>query len=157
MNNGLGFQLANVPTITGLASVNANEVTTDTIEVTTLTIDGVDVETSLNDKVSKTLANTVTGINTFSNPANVFYGNGANLTGISSSTVLLSNTASGATNYLVMSTTNSGTSSLLTDNAGATYDSTTNTAVINITGTAAIPANMVTTDTTQTITAQKNI
>jgi hypothetical protein len=136
MNNGLGFQLANVPTITGLASVNANEVTTDTIEVSTLTIDGVDIETSLNDKVSKTLNNTVTGINTFSNPANVFYGDGANLTGISSSTVLLSNTASGATNYLVMSTTASGVSSLLTDNSGATYNSTTNTAVMNISGSA---------------------
>lgn len=136
MNNGLGFQLANVPTITGLASVNANEVTTDTIEVSTLTIDGVDIETSLNDKVSKTLNNTVTGINTFSNPANVFYGDGANLTGISSSTVLLSNTATGATNYLVMSSTASGISSLLTDNSGATYNSTNNTAAINISGTA---------------------
>jgi hypothetical protein len=48
--------------------------------------------------------------------------------------VTLSNTASGATNYLVMSATSSGTSSLLTDNSGATYDSTTNTAVINISG-----------------------
>lgn len=207
MNNGLGFQLANVPTITGLASVNANEVTTDTIEVSTLTIDGVDIETSLNDKVSKTLNNNVTGINTFSNPANVFYGDGANLTNISSSTVLLSNTATSASNYLVMSTTASGTSSLLTDNSGATYDSTnntaainisgkanaveltnsatgatnflvmsatasgpsslitdnsgatydstTNTATINISGTSATPANMVTTNTIQTITAKK--
>ena len=101
MNNGLGFQLANVPTITGLASVQANDVTTDTIEVNSLTIDGVDITTTLNDKVSKTLNNTVTGINTFSNPLNVFWGDGANLTNVPA------------------------------------------------------PANMVTTNTTQTITAQK--
>jgi len=48
--------------------------------------------------------------------------------------VTLSSTATGSLYYLVMSDTQSGTSSLLTDNAGASYDSTTNTAVINITG-----------------------
>ena len=52
------------------------------------------------------------------------------------SQVTLANTASGSTNYLVMSTTNTGASSLLTDNSGATYDSTTNTAVINVSGNA---------------------
>jgi hypothetical protein len=47
--------------------------------------------------------------------------------------VILANTATGVTNYLVMSTTASGTSSLITDNSGATYDSANNIADINIT------------------------
>jgi len=46
--------------------------------------------------------------------------------------VTLSNTATGLTNYLVMSTTASGTSSLITDNSGASYDSVNNIANINI-------------------------
>jgi len=58
--------------------------------------------------------------------------------------VTLSNTATGASNFLVMSTTNSGTSSLLTDNSGATYDSTTNTAAINISGNATSATNATT-------------
>ncbi len=60
----------------------------------------------------------------------------------SATKALLSNTAAGATNYLVMSATSSGNSDLLTDTSGATYDSTTNTAVINITGNSATTTNM---------------
>lgn len=50
--------------------------------------------------------------------------------------VTLTNNATTATNYLVMSTTASGSSNLRTDTDGATYDSTTNTANMNITGNA---------------------
>jgi hypothetical protein len=46
--------------------------------------------------------------------------------------VTLANTATGVTNYLVMSTTSSGTSSLITDTSGATYDAVNNIANINI-------------------------
>ena len=60
----------------------------------------------------------------------------------SATKALLSNTATGATNYLVMSATISGNSDLLTDTSGATYDSTTNTAVINVSGNAATATNM---------------
>ena len=51
------------------------------------------------------------------------------------STITLANTASGTTNYLVMSTTSVGNSSLITNNT-ASYDATTSTANINITGNA---------------------
>ncbi len=76
----------------------------------------------------------------------------ANFNGLASSAslatqVTLSNTATGATNYLVMSATNSGSSSLLTDDAGATYDSTTNTAAINISGNAATATTATTAST----------
>jgi hypothetical protein len=55
----------------------------------------------------------------------------------SATNVNLSATATGNPYYLVMSATQSGTSSLLTDNSGASYNSGTNTAVMNITGDAA--------------------
>ena len=85
--------------------------------------------------------------------ATTFAGNATSASTASlASQVTLSNTATGATNYLVMSATNLGTSSLLTDNAGATYDSTTNTAAINISGNAATAtsASSSTTSTTAT-------
>ena len=43
MNNGLGYQLANVPTITGLSSVSADIITSSVTSTDTLLIDGVDV------------------------------------------------------------------------------------------------------------------
>jgi hypothetical protein len=72
--------------------------------------------------------NTITG--------NVTGSAGSSGTATLASTVTLANTATGATNYLVMSETNTGTSSLITDTSGATYNSTTNTAVLNVTGNA---------------------
>jgi hypothetical protein len=73
---------------------------------------------------------------TYNATSNTISANTSGTAGIATQ-VTLSNTASGASNFLVMSTTNSGTSSLLTDTAGATYDSTTNTAAINISGSSA--------------------
>lgn len=59
---------------------------------------------------------------------------GSATTATTASKVVLSNTASGATNYLVMATVASGASvDLITDTSGASYDSTSNTADINIT------------------------
>ena len=141
MNNGLGFQLANVPTITGLASIQANDVTTDVINATTITVDGVDITTILNDKVSKTLANTATGINTFNNVSNVWYGDGSHLTGIPVPTNMVTTdttqTITGA------KTMNSVSNVFYGDGA-------------NLTG-IPVPTNMVTTNTTQTITGAKTM
>jgi hypothetical protein len=47
MNNGLGYKLANVPTITGLSSVTADSVTSDVTNTSQLFINGVDVSTVL--------------------------------------------------------------------------------------------------------------
>ena len=50
--------------------------------------------------------------------------------------VNISNTATGATNYVLLSAGSSGNQQVLTDNSGLTYDSNTNTLVANITGSA---------------------
>lgn len=62
--------------------------------------------------------------------------------------VTLANTATGLTNYLVMSTTNTGTSSLITDTSGATYDSVNNIADINITANSGSATNTAITNDT---------
>jgi hypothetical protein len=48
MNNGLGYKLANVPTITGLSTVTADNITTGVTNTSQLLINGVDVSTALN-------------------------------------------------------------------------------------------------------------
>lgn len=65
----------------------------------------------------------------------------ANVSGYASSAalatqVVLSQTATSATNYMVFSATALGNVGLITDTDGATYDSTTNTATLNVTGSA---------------------
>jgi hypothetical protein len=66
--------------------------------------------------------------------------------------VTLANTATGLTNYLVMSTTSSGTSSLITDTSGATYDSVNNIADINITANSGSTTNTAITNDTASAT-----
>ena len=210
MNNGLGYKLANVPTITGLSSITADSITTDVTNTDTLIVDGVDVSTiitqvpintaaisvlqqvttgisysnvggidlttidnnvtingtltttpalatqayvntaitnlidtapatldTLNElafalgddpnfattittligtKASLTATQTISGINTLSNPSNVLYGNGANLTGINSSTITVTDSNLGTTYYPVFATATAGTKSLFFDN-----------------------------------------
>jgi len=48
MNNGLGYKLANVPTITGLSTVSADSVISDSITVDTIILNGNDISVSLN-------------------------------------------------------------------------------------------------------------
>ena len=43
MNNGLGYKLANVPTITGLSSVTADSVSSTVTNTSQLILNGVDV------------------------------------------------------------------------------------------------------------------
>jgi hypothetical protein len=57
-------------------------------------------------------------------------------TATNANNVNISNTASGATNYVLLSTAISGNAPVLTDTSGLTYNSTTNTLVANITGSA---------------------
>jgi hypothetical protein len=45
MNNGLGYKLANVPTITGLSTVTADVVNTEAVNTETLYVNGLDVST----------------------------------------------------------------------------------------------------------------
>ena len=66
--------------------------------------------------------------------------------------VTLSNTATGVTNYFVMSTTISGTSSLITDTAGAVYDAANNIATINITANSGSTTNTAITNDTASAT-----
>ena len=47
MNNGLGYKLANVPTITGLSTVTADEVISESINTDTLILNGIDVSNVL--------------------------------------------------------------------------------------------------------------
>jgi hypothetical protein len=56
MNNGLGYQLANVPTITGLSSVNADVITSTITSTDTLLIDGVDVSGEINNQKARIIA-----------------------------------------------------------------------------------------------------
>ena len=56
MNNGLGYKLANVPTITGLSSVNADTITTTITSTDTLLIDGVDVSGEINNQKARIIA-----------------------------------------------------------------------------------------------------
>lgn len=56
MNNGLGYQLANVPTITGLSSVNADIITSSVTSTDTLLIDGVDVSGEINNQKARIIA-----------------------------------------------------------------------------------------------------
>lgn len=210
MINGLGYKLANVPTITGLSTITADSVTSDITNTDTLIVGGVDVSTiitqvpintadiatlkqvttgisysnagaidmttidnnltitgtltttptlatqtyvntaitnlidsapatldTLNElaaalgddpsfattittligtKASLTATQTITGINTLSNPSNVLYGNGANLTGIVSSTITIADSNLGTTYYPVFATAGAGTKSLFFDN-----------------------------------------
>jgi hypothetical protein len=210
MNNGLGYKLANVPTITGLSSVTADSITSDVTNTDTLIVGGVDVSTiitqvpintaaisalqqvttgitysnvgaidlttidnnvtingtltttpalatqtyvntaitnlidsapatldTLNElaaalgddpnfatttatligtKASLTATQTISGVNTLSNPSNVLYGNGANLTGIVSSTITVADSNLGTTYYPVFATAGAGTKSLFFDN-----------------------------------------
>ena len=210
MNNGLGYKLANVPTITGLSSVTADSITTDIANTDILIVDGVDVSsiitqvpintaaisvlqqvttgisysnvggidlttidnnvtingtltttpalatqayvntaitnlidtapatldtlnelafalgddpnfattitTLIGTKASLTATQTISGINTLSNPSNVLYGNGANLTGINSSTITVTDSNLATTYYPVMATAGAGSKSLFFDN-----------------------------------------
>jgi hypothetical protein len=210
MNNGLGYKLANVPTITGLSSVTADSIISDVTNTDTLIVGGVDVSTiitqvpintaaisalqqvttgisysnvgaidlttidnnvtingtlttspalatqtyvntqitnlidsapatldTLNElaaalgddpnfatttatligtKASLTANQTISGINTLSNPSNVLYGNGANLTGINTSTITVADSNLGTTYYPVMATAGAGSKSLFFDN-----------------------------------------
>jgi hypothetical protein len=130
------------------ATVIQNQVTSGKIEfrtVTALNTLTIPLEISSTNFTTTTTNNpTITGFtdpiasNSSSNIATTRWVQSAITAGTSAvaTQVTLSNTATGSTNYLVMSTTSSGTSSLLTDNSGATYDSTTNTAVINVQGNA---------------------
>lgn len=56
MNNGLGYKLANVPTITGLSSVNADTITSTITSTDTLLIDGVDVSGEINNQKARIIA-----------------------------------------------------------------------------------------------------
>lgn len=64
MNNGLGYKLANVPTITGLSSINADTVTADITNTDQLIVDGVDVSSEINNQKARiiVLENNATGI-----------------------------------------------------------------------------------------------
>lgn len=64
MNNGLGYKLANVPTITGLSSINADTVTADITNTDQLIVDGVDVSSEINNQKARiiVLENKTTGI-----------------------------------------------------------------------------------------------
>ena len=67
-------------------------------------------------------------------------------TGASNSTatgVVLSNAATGTTNYVILSLNTSGPSQLLTDTSGLSYNSVTNTLAANITGTSSNPTPFV--------------
>lgn len=210
MINGLGYKLANVPTITGLSTVTADNVTSDITSTDTLIVGGVDVSTiisqvpintaaisslqqvttgisysnvgaidlttidnnvtitgtltttpalatqtyvntaitnlidsapatldTLNElaaalgddpnfatsittligtKASLTATQTISGVNTLSNPSNVLYGNGANLTGINTSTITVADSNLGTTYYPVFATSGAGAKSLFFDN-----------------------------------------
>lgn len=64
MNNGLGYKLANVPTITGLSSINADSVTSDVTNTDQLIVNGVDVSSEINNQKARiiVLENNATGI-----------------------------------------------------------------------------------------------
>ena len=53
MINGLGYKLANVPTITGLATITADNVISDTTSTDQLFIDGVDVSSEVNNQKAR--------------------------------------------------------------------------------------------------------
>lgn len=55
MNNGLGYKLANVPTITGLSSINADTVTADITTTDQLIVDGVDISSEINNQKARIL------------------------------------------------------------------------------------------------------
>lgn len=138
MFNGLNNKLANVPTITGLSNVTADEIITDD-----LIVNGIDIGTAIADLQQITTGITYDSLSdTTTVDNNVSITKTLNVTSTvtaptfdgTATKVNLANTATGATNYLVMSTTNSGSSNLITDDSGAMYNSTTNTATINITG-----------------------
>ena len=67
-------------------------------------------------KASLSATQTITGINTLSNPLNVLYGDGSNLTGIVSSTITVADSNLGTTYYPVFATANAGAKSLFFDN-----------------------------------------
>jgi len=227
MINGLGYKLANVPTITGLSTVTADNVTSDVTSTDTLIVGGVDVSTiitqvpintaaiaalnqvttgisysnvgavdmttidnnvtingtltttpalatqtyvntaitnlidsapatldTLNElaaalgddpnfattittligtKASLTANQTISGINTLSNVSNVLYGNGANLTGINSSTITVADSNLGTTYYPVMATAGAGNKSLFFDNITSPLQYTPNTGTLQAT------------------------
>ena len=93
---------------------------------------GVSGATTLNNGLTVGVGNI--SVTSGSVTAATFNGNATN--------VNLSNTASSSPYYLVMSATQSGSSLLLTDDSGASYNSSTNTAVINITGSSATATNV---------------
>ena len=63
-------------------------------------------------------------------------------TATNANNVNISNTASGTTNYVLLSTSISGNAPVLTDTSGLSYNSTTNTLVTNITGSATLPTTL---------------
>jgi hypothetical protein len=138
MIKGLNNKLSNVPSITGLLNVSADSVITDD-----LILNGIDVGTAIADLQQVTTGITYDSISdTTTVDNNVAITKALNVTQTvtaptfdgTATKVELTNGIPVTDVYLVMSQTNSGSSTLLTDNTGGSYNSVTNTANINING-----------------------
>jgi hypothetical protein len=138
MIKGLNNKLSNVPSITGLLNVSADSVITDD-----LILNGIDVGTAIADLQQVTTGITYDSISdTTTVDNNVAITKTLNVTSTvtaptfdgTATKVELTNGIPVTDVYLVMSQTNSGSSTLLTDNTGGSYNSVTNTANINING-----------------------